>query len=85
MEVHQENLNRLCRICGRLQSRLHHCTHQCSEYTERLEMTFRVNVQEDLEGVHPKEFCDECYKVFILSLVNCDTILFKVTVYITAN
>ena len=63
MEAHVEHLHILCRICGRLHSKSHHVTYKCSEYTERVEMAFKVNMTEDLEEVHPKNFCNEYYKV----------------------
>lgn len=65
MEAHKENLTRLCQICGRLLSRAHRVTYNCLTYAERLEIAFKVQVSPgvQVEDVHPRKFCNECYKV----------------------
>ena len=63
MEAHKENLTWLCRMFGWLQSRAHHVTYNCLAYAERLEMVFKVQVSHNLEDIHPRNVCNECYKV----------------------
>ena len=59
-EAHKQNLIRLCRIHGRLQSRVHHVTYNCFAYAERLEMAFKVQMSHDLEDIHPRNLWNEC-------------------------
>lgn len=63
MDQHRENLLHLCRLCGQRYGRNERVTYSTWDYAERLEASMMVNVRLDNEDIHPKKFCNSCYRV----------------------
>ena len=62
MEQHKEYLNTLCRVCGRYfgSQRNREPAYQCLQYSSELLRVFEINIAEDLDTVHPSNFCKPC-------------------------
>ncbi|CAI8020577.1 hypothetical protein GBAR_LOCUS12297, partial [Geodia barretti] len=60
-DFHQEELQKHCRVCGnKLRDRnIYKCSN--TAYRERLAL-LGVNCDHDVETVHPKYFCNQCYR-----------------------
>ena len=62
--LHQEALNKLCRVCGRLTTTgLHkNSSTVCTNYTKEAERAFNINVWQDDALVHPRYLCWRCIR-----------------------
>ena len=66
MEYHKTSLANLCRICG-YRALKHRELHQKKKaklavnYIELIKLLFGVNIERDIEAIHPKVLCSSCY------------------------
>ena len=63
--LHQQALNKLCRVCRRLttkhtSSTAEKHTYQCINYAKELETVFSINIWRDDALVHPSTICWRC-------------------------
>lgn len=58
MDVHCNNLKRLCRLCKLLLTKN---SYDVSKYQSKILATLFYDVSEDQEGIHPNLFCNRCY------------------------
>ena len=57
IDLHNEHLSMLCRICGSL---LGEYIYPCGIYSEDLMKAFQLDVSKDTENIHPPKFCFKC-------------------------
>ena len=65
MEFHQQQLLKVCRLCGKrlTTAKGKRRVHQCLPNRQDILQTFGVDVQCDVSGVHPTTYCDPCNRV----------------------
>jgi hypothetical protein len=69
MELHEAALERLCRVCGQRcvkwpQSLKNHHGLDKIRHKEQILIAYKINVENDVEEIHPKYFCLSCYAAF---------------------
>ena len=62
--LHQHALNKLCRVCGRINTKAYSSTssikNECINYAKELEIVFHQNIWKDDALVHPNKLCRSC-------------------------
>ena len=62
--LHQEALNKLCRLCGRLAfGKNNSSATLCTKYIKEAGRAFNVNIWKDDELIHPRYMCWRCTRV----------------------
>ena len=56
--LHRQNLDNLCRICGKSFGK--NTKYTCSKYLQILEV-LSIDLSNDSEEIHPQSFCNSCY------------------------
>ena len=56
-DVHAENVAKFCRVCGLLLSK----AVNVKDIKSDLKNYFYINVDSDVEGIHPPKVCFKCY------------------------
>ncbi|XP_070571009.1 uncharacterized protein [Ptychodera flava] len=54
---HDNYVKTHCRICGR---KLEGTTHSVSDFVDDMSACFSVNISDDITGIHPTKFCNNC-------------------------
>eukprot|EP00731_Ephydatia_muelleri_P031015 Em0022g529a len=63
MELHRDQLQKRCRVCGSLlvaKGKKRRAFYQCSEFKECLFRAFSIDINNDLPDIHPVSLCYSC-------------------------